>query len=367
MTKNKLDEIKYKQLTDQLDSTRSQIKNIIESTDVGTWEWNIQTGQMNFSQRWAQMIGYDLNDFGPVNAKVLEDITHPDDFSKSTLLIRQHLAGELPYYKYEIRVKHKNGHWVWVCERGCVISRDINGQPLIMFGTHTDISKRKQIEQSLGNYINILNHDLRSPLATIIGYSSFLLEDELSKEEVSKFAGIINTTGKKMLKMMESYLALAKIERGQDINKKKKLVSEIIGDIRKNFADLISGQKLIIDISDSKKKGSILEKNILMDEILFYSIISNLLHNALDATIDPIGEITLKIYQDQGLCLSFYNQGEIPKEVQKKLFKKFMSSKKNGTGMGLYSARLIARAHGGDVVYQAVSGGTIFALRIPLN
>ena len=350
----------------------SQIKNIIESIDVGTWEWNIQTGEIIFSNKWFQMTGYDLKEIGSITRETIEMITHHDDFYESSKLMNQHLLGELPYYKYESRIKHKNGQWVWICERGSIISRTPDGKPLIVFGTHTDITKKKQMHHALENYINILNHDLRSPLTTIIGYSSFFLEEDLSKEEIKKYATVINKTAKKMSKMIDSYLSFAKIERGQDIlSRKSKKIGEIVDEIIKNYSDLINENKLKIIFKNSDDlitDMDLKERNILIDEILIYSVISNLLHNAIDASPKDEDEIVLDIYKNNNeLCLSFYNKGEIPKEVQKRLFRKFISTKQNGTGIGLYSARLIAKAHGGDVHYVSNTDGTRFVLKIPLN
>jgi len=371
MEEDKINKLKYKELTEKFDNTHSQIKKIIERTDVGTWKWNIQTGEMVFSDKWAQIIGYNIEEIGVINENILETITHPDDFNKSKELLEKHFAGELPYYKHESRIKHKDGHFVWICERGCITARTDDGKPLIMFGTHTDITKRKEIEHALENYINTLNHDLRSPLAVIIGYSSYLLEEELSVEEIKKFSMIINNTGKKMLKMMESYLALAKIERGQDIlGKKPKIVIEIIDEIKINFSELNKSNKLHVSLKNLESKScdaGLMQKTILIDEILFGSLINNLLHNAVDASIKEDDKIIVNVYEDKGLCLSFYNTGEIPKEIQKKLFRKFISTKKNGTGIGLYGARLIALAHGGDIQYQSVTSGTYFIVQIPFD
>jgi len=372
MQENKFNEKEFNKLTEQFDNTHSQIKNIIEKTDVGTWQWNIQTGKMSFSNRWAKIIGYSLDEFGEVSTKTLETITHPDDFSKTKKLLEKHFSGELPYYKHENRIKHKDGHWVWVCERGCITKRTKDGKPWIMFGTHTDITRRKQIEHALENYINTLNHDLRSPLSIINGYSSYLLEEELSTEEVKNFAGIINSTGKKMLNMMESYLALAKIERGQDISGKKPItINKIISEIKKNFSNLKNNKTLQIFLMDLEKNlpsDGFTKKTIMIDEILFYSLVNNLLCNAIEASLNPNDEININIFEEGDiLCFSFFNKGEITKEIQKKLFKKFISTKKNGTGIGLYSARLIARAHGGDVIYEPIVGGTRFTIKVPFS
>jgi len=366
--------IKKIQQTNNKNDPMSIVKDIIESIDVGTWEWNLETGQIIFSNRWAQMTGYELKEFGVINKRKLESITHPDDFEISNKLMNQHLAGELPYYKYEIRVKHKNGNSVWICERGSVIKRNKEGKPILVFGTHTDITKKKQAELALENYINILNHDLKSPLTSIIGYSSFLLEEEeLTKEETKKYSTVINKTGKKMLKMIESYLSLAKIEKGQDVlGKKPKKIIEVIDEINKTFGEIINNNKLSVVFSNLENEPTdkdLLQKTINIEEILIYSVINNLLHNAIEASIKTNNDtIRLNIYSSNNeLCLSFFNHGEISKDFQKKLFKKFASTKKNGTGIGLYSARLIAKAHDGDVHYQQIPNGTIFTLKLPLN
>ncbi len=66
-----------------------------------------------------------------------------------TKLIEQHFAGELPYYECECRMRHKDGHWIWIQDRGRLMSRTADGKPLMMFGTHTDITKRKLAEEAM--------------------------------------------------------------------------------------------------------------------------------------------------------------------------------------------------------------------------
>ncbi|MEE4363303.1 MAG: PAS domain S-box protein, partial [Desulfotignum sp.] len=116
-------------------------------TNIGTWEWNVQTGKTVFNDRWAQIIGYDLEELEPVTIRTWEAHAHPEDFKKSGELLKQHFAGELPYYDCECRMRHKDGHWVEVHDRGKVITWASDGTPLMMFGTHQDITQRKQAEQ----------------------------------------------------------------------------------------------------------------------------------------------------------------------------------------------------------------------------
>ncbi len=126
---------------------RVRLQGIIEGTNVGTWEWNIQTGETVYNERWAEIIGYRLNELSSSNISTWQKLVHPDDLKKSAELLGRHLAGELPYYICECRIKHKQGHWVWVQDRGRVITRSADGKPLMMFGTHTDITQRKHDEE----------------------------------------------------------------------------------------------------------------------------------------------------------------------------------------------------------------------------
>ncbi len=126
-----------------------RMKSIIKGTNIGTWEWNVQTGETIFNKRWAQIAGYTLDELRPISIKTWENLVHPEDMKKSKELLERHFSGELKYYDCECRMKHKDGHWVWVHDRGQVITHTDDGRPLMMFGTHTDITKRKEAEQKL--------------------------------------------------------------------------------------------------------------------------------------------------------------------------------------------------------------------------
>lgn len=126
-----------------------RIESIIEGTNVGTWEWNIETGELIINDVWAKIIGYTTDELEPVSIKTWEKYVHPDDFERTNQLLEQHFSGMLPYYQSESRMRHKNGHWVWIHDRGRVITKTEDGKPLLMFGTHTDITERKQAEAKI--------------------------------------------------------------------------------------------------------------------------------------------------------------------------------------------------------------------------
>jgi PAS domain S-box-containing protein len=141
--------VEHKRAVQELVDERTRLAAIIEGTNVGTWEWNVQTGEASFNERWANIVGYTLEEISPVSIKTWGSFAHPDDMKLSEELLTRHFAGELDYYEFESRMKHKDGRWVWVLDRGRVSSRTAEGKPLLMQGTHQDITGRKEIEDAL--------------------------------------------------------------------------------------------------------------------------------------------------------------------------------------------------------------------------
>jgi PAS domain S-box-containing protein len=141
--------LERKEIEEKITSQKERLSNIIEGTNVGTWEWNVQTGEVIFNQKWAQIIGYTLEELEPISIETWMKYTHPDDLEKSKALLEKHFRGESDYYQCELRMRHKQGHWVWILDRGKVIEWSQDGRPLRMFGMHQDVTERKQAERAL--------------------------------------------------------------------------------------------------------------------------------------------------------------------------------------------------------------------------
>ncbi|MCZ4313872.1 PAS domain S-box protein [Comamonadaceae bacterium G21597-S1] len=133
----------------ELARERSTLANIIEGTNAGTWEWNMATGQMRVNARSAAIAGYALDELDFTRIATWHELVHPDDRARAVVLLHQHFNGETAGYERESRVLHKDGHWVWVLERGRLLERSADGHPLVVAGIHLDISQRKQAELAL--------------------------------------------------------------------------------------------------------------------------------------------------------------------------------------------------------------------------
>ncbi len=133
---------------------------IIEGTDAGTWEWNVQTGETKFNEKWAEMLGYKLEELEPTTIETWEKHTHPEDLKKAKKNLEKHFRGETEQYDVEIRMKHKDGHWVWMNDRGKVISWTKDNRPYKMFGIHLDITEQKRKEEKIKNLNKRLKNDI---------------------------------------------------------------------------------------------------------------------------------------------------------------------------------------------------------------
>ncbi|HTH40227.1 MAG TPA: MASE3 domain-containing protein, partial [Rhodocyclaceae bacterium] len=145
-----------------LDQQGRRLTSILEGTDAGTWEWNIQTGEAIINQRCAENVGYRLEELQPISIETWRSLAHPDDYQLSEQALLRHFRGETPGYSCELRLRHKDGHWVWIQSRGKVASRDKQGNPVWMYGTHQDITERKQAEAKMARLVEEQEAILRS-------------------------------------------------------------------------------------------------------------------------------------------------------------------------------------------------------------
>ncbi|MFC3417353.1 PAS domain-containing protein [Algoriphagus hitonicola] len=127
-------------IRNELEKEHLRLHNIILATKVGTWEWDIAKNELNYSESWAEMIGYTLKELGEITRETRLRFIHPEDLETSDLWLESCLKGKNQVYECEVRMKHKNGSWIWVLDRGQVMDWDAEGKPVRMFGTHTNIT-----------------------------------------------------------------------------------------------------------------------------------------------------------------------------------------------------------------------------------
>ncbi len=135
---------------DHLVESEERLELALKGGNLGLWDWDIATDKVFFNDRWAEMLGYEP---GEIKASVRswEILMHPDDAAHVNNVLRDHLEGIVPSYESVHRLLGKNGQYHWILDRGKVVSRDSEGNPLRAVGTHLDITESKRMEQVLDN------------------------------------------------------------------------------------------------------------------------------------------------------------------------------------------------------------------------
>lgn len=129
-----------------LKQTEERWRFALEGGHQGVWDWNVQTGDIFFSDSYKRLYGYSSNDLKG-RIEEWENMIHPDDKKRMGKAIEEHITSENPYYESTYRVKTKNGDYKWVLGRGMLIKNE-EGTPVRMIGTHTDITKQVTAEQT---------------------------------------------------------------------------------------------------------------------------------------------------------------------------------------------------------------------------
>lgn len=364
-----------------LAAERYRLESIIEGTHVGTWEWNVETGQTIFNERWAEVIGYTLEEISPVSIDTWMKFAHPEDLKLSGELLQKHFSGELDYYECESRMRHKNGEWVWVLDRGKVATWSKDGKPLLMMGTHQDITEQKKAAEALkaakeqaekasnakSEFLANMSHEIRTPLNAVIGFTELLGGTPLNKTQ-KQYLENANSSAQSLLGIISDILDFSKIEAGKlELELLKTDVAELAGqamDIIK-YQAAQKGLELLLNISVN------LPRFAWVDPLRLRQILVNLLGNALKFT--ESGEIELKIDFEPGegkgkFCFFVRDTGIGIKEEQKKrLFQAFSQAdtsttrKFGGTGLGLIISELLAQKMGSSIKLESVyKKGTTF-------
>lgn len=137
-----------KRAEDALRASEARYARVMDGSDQGFWELNVQTQAFEISPRFATMLGYPPIGWDISPAR-WGDYVHPDDLKKAQQSIDAHLAGRTRMHQAEIRMRTASGEWKWILTRGRTVQLDADGKPLVMSGTHTDISERKRAEAAL--------------------------------------------------------------------------------------------------------------------------------------------------------------------------------------------------------------------------
>lgn len=357
-----------------VETDRSRLKLVLEGTQLGLWDWNPKTNEVTFDTQWARMLGHELNEISP-SLESWESRVHPDDLAACRSDIMAHMEGRTEIYQNIHRMKHKDGHWVYVWDRGKIVERDEDGTPTRFTGTHTDITKEKEAELKLieehnskERFFALMSHEIRTPMNGVLGFTELLLQDERLNEELKETVRLIESSSKGLLSIINDILDYSKFNQlsFKFVERDFNLINSLIEMIETFQIQAVQSKN---DISFNYSKDT--NWDIYADEVRILQIFKNLISNAIKYSSHSKIIINVELSKNL-LKASVQDFGEgISEEAQEYLFAPFiqessdLNTKLQGTGLGLSICKKLCQAMKGDITVESEKGkGSLFKFEI---
>ena len=369
-----------------------RLQLVFEGSQDGFWDWDVTSGYILRSPRWTGMLGYAPEEIGRGRESFI-NLIHPDDLP---IIVADEALMEQgkEHYAHEFRMRAKNGEWKWILDRGKVVARDpVTSKPRRITGTHTDITARKQAEESsakleqkmretqklesLGVLAGGIAHDFNNLLSVVLGNASLArLEAAETSANAARLDSIV-TAANRAAELCRQLLAYA--------GKGSYSISRL------NLNELITETTRLLELSISKQAK--LEfalaptlPAIEADASQLRQIIMNLVINASEAMGDQqagvirlaTSVVKLPLAANLGpdaelapgdyVCMEISDTGcGMSAEVLARIFDPFFSTKFTGRGLGLAAVVGIVRTHNGGLrVFSTPGKGSTFRVFLPV-
>lgn len=379
-----------KKTEQSLRDSEERLRLALDAARQGLYDLNLETGGVKVSSEYATMLGHDPQTFLETYDGWRERL-HPDDRVAVFKILDDYLAGHLPVYRVEFRLRTHDGRWKWILSMGKIQEWSADKRPLRMLGTHTDIDALKAAESALlesnatlearvaertaeltaanrelETFAYAVSHDLRSPLRAMSGYAHALEEDfgASLQGQAKNYLDHIDQAVHKMGDLIDGLLALSRSSRGE----LQQDCVDLSAIARRRLAELAEaepGRQVSVEVEDDLVTQG--------DEKMLASALWNLIDNAwkyTSATATPSIRVHVgEVGGQRGFCVSDNGAG-FDMEQAGRLFQPFQrlhrQSEFPGIGIGLATVRRIVLRHGGEITAQAVMGeGATFCMALP--
>ncbi len=340
-----------------------------QGANVGIWDWiDVGADAHYWSDEFLRLTGLTDGKTEP-GQQALEALIHAEDRREWRTALSAHLHTRAAF-RLEVRLRHSEDGYRWFDMSG-LAQMDCQGRPQRMIGTIMDIHGRKMAEQAKDEFVSTVNHELRTPLASILGALDIVRSGKVGSVEdrIERLLDMAHQNGQRLLSLINDILDIDALESGQmALNRETVPLDELI-------ASVMAENEIFAQKHGSRivRTGPPTGIAINVDRIRMSQALTNLISNA--AKFSPEGsDIELSVNQrDDDVCLTVRDYGSgIPETFHAQLFNRFTQADGSttrhvgGTGLGLNICKSIAEAHGGRITFRAIAdGGTAFDILLP--
>ena len=368
---------------------KQRMELIINSASVGIWDWNLNSGAMDVNERWANMLGYSRRDLAPITNETWNRLCFSSDVISSNRALQEHWDKHTKYYQCETRMRHKDGHVVWILDTGKVVERDKSNKPIRMIGTQLDITNSKQAEiklieakekaeqamQAKSEFFASMSHEIRTPMNGVLGMLGLVMATQLDERQ-THYTSFARSSAVSLLSIIDDILDISKIEAGKiRIENIPFDLSDMIGSFAESIAYRAQEKniELILDMTE------VHHQKVIGDVHRIRQVLNNLVGNAIKFT--ESGEIKITVSLDEKESGSWFLSCDVSdtghgnaQENVDKLFDSYAqidsstTRKFGGTGLGLAIVKNLVELMGGKVTATSEIGyGSVFSFDIAIE
>ena len=364
-----------KKVEQALRTSEGRLTTIVQSTNIGIWDWDLNSNEVYLSAEWKRQLGYEdhelSNTFGEWESRI-----HPDDHDHVLNMIEEYMSRQVPSLEIEHRLRHKDGTYRWILTRG-TISKDESTLSSRLVGIHIDVTDRRVAEEVLrqakeaaeaaslakSQFLANMSHEIRTPMNGVLGLTDLLVRYPLGEKE-RQLTQSIHRSGTVLLSIINDILDFSKIEAGK--LQLETVPFQLHGTIRE-AVELSEADALKKQLKLSLRVDERVPRYVLGDPMRLRQVLVNLVSNAIKFTErgTVAVDVTLKeiTHEQYGLSISVADTGiGIAPEAQVHIFDAFSQAdgsttrKYGGTGLGLAIVKQLVTMMGGTITLQSQPG-----------
>jgi PAS domain S-box-containing protein len=371
---------------ERLEASEQRYAYAAAATSDGIWDWDAATGKVTVNPSYADMIGYTVKDL-PTTREELGKLVIPEDVER--FLDSWNPPGD-ESHRTEFRMRAKDGSLRWILNRCKVVARSPKGEPLRIVGTHTDITRRKEVEELLlqakdaaeaadrakSGFLAMVSHEFRTPLNGVIGMTEVLLGEDLRQNQF-EMVQIIRDSGLNLMGLINDILDFSKIEAGRlELDFGPTSIAKVIEGVCDALAPSAEASRVDLSLFVSPW----IPDRVMCDPARLRQILLNIVGNAVKfsggrsdrrgmveirAEWGEAGDGRVRIsVQDNGIGLS--------PSAKSRLFTPFVQGEASarrrfgGTGLGLAISKRLLDLMGGSIEVASEEGaGSAFTIDFP--